>query len=93
MLSYSASLETAQLIQKICKRKNILILNTQESETDISQYVKETKINSKAKIRQRFSPKRKRTFHPCILIFVRIYGKMIRKNMHILTEALCSNRS
>ena len=33
------------LIQKICKRKNILILNTQESETDISQYVKETKIN------------------------------------------------
>lgn len=45
MLSYIASLETAQLIQKICKRKNILILNTQESETDISQYVKETKIN------------------------------------------------
>ena len=45
VLSYIASLETAQLIQKICKRKNILILNTQESETDISQYVKETKIN------------------------------------------------
>ena len=45
MLSYIASLETAQLIQKICKRKNILILNTQESETDISQYLKETKIN------------------------------------------------
>ena len=45
MLSYIASIETAQLIQKICKRKNILILNTQESETDISQYVKETKIN------------------------------------------------
>lgn len=45
VLSYIASIETAQLIQKICKRKNILILNTQESETDISQYVKETKIN------------------------------------------------
>lgn len=45
MLSYIASIDTAQLIQKVCKRKNILILNTQESETDISQYVKETKIN------------------------------------------------
>ena len=45
VLSYIASIETAQLIQKICKRKNILILNTQESEIDISQYVKETKIN------------------------------------------------
>ena len=45
MLSYIANIDTAQLIQKVCKRKNILILNTQESETDISQYVKETKIN------------------------------------------------
>lgn len=45
MISYIASIDTAQLIQKVCKRKNILILNTQESETDISQYVKETKIN------------------------------------------------
>lgn len=45
MLSYIASIDTAQLIQKVCKRKNILILNTQESDTDISQYVKETKIN------------------------------------------------
>ena len=45
MLSYIANIDTAQLIQKICKRKNILILNTQESETDISQYVKEIKIN------------------------------------------------
>lgn len=45
MLSYIASIDTAQLIQKVCKRKNILILNNQESETDISQYVKETKIN------------------------------------------------
>lgn len=45
MLSYIASIDTAQLIQKVCKRRNILILNNQESETDISQYVKETKIN------------------------------------------------
>ena len=45
MLSYIANIETAQVIQKVCKRKNILILNTQESETDISQYVKEIKIN------------------------------------------------
>lgn len=45
MLSYIANIDTAQLIQKVCKRKNILILNTQESETDISQYVKEIKIN------------------------------------------------
>ena len=45
MLSYIANIDTAQVIQKICKRKNILILNIQESETDISQYVKETKVN------------------------------------------------
>lgn len=45
MLSYIASIDTAQLIQKVCKRKSILILNTQEEMTDISQYVKETKIN------------------------------------------------
>lgn len=45
MLSYIANIDTAQLIQKVCKRKNILILNAQESETDISQYVKETKVN------------------------------------------------
>ena len=45
MLSYIANLDTSQIIQKICKRKNILILNAQESETDILQYVKETKIN------------------------------------------------
>jgi hypothetical protein len=45
MLSYIANIDTAQLIQKVCKRKNILILNTQELETDISQYVKEIKIN------------------------------------------------
>ena len=45
MLSYIANIDTAQIIQKVCKRKNILILNTQELETDISQYVKEIKIN------------------------------------------------
>ena len=45
MLSYIANIDTAQLIQKVCKRKSILILNTQEEMTDISQYVKATKIN------------------------------------------------
>lgn len=45
MLSYIANINTAQLIHKVCKRKNILILNTQEETTDILQYVKETKIN------------------------------------------------
>jgi len=45
MISYIANIDTAQLIQKICKRRNILILNAQENETDIMQYVKETKIN------------------------------------------------
>lgn len=45
MLSYIANINTAQLIQKVCKRKNILILNMQEEITDISQYLKETKIN------------------------------------------------
>lgn len=45
MLSYIANINTAQLIQKVCKRKNILILNKQEDKTDILQYVKGTKIN------------------------------------------------
>lgn len=45
MISYIASTETSMLIQNICKRKNILILNKQEGMTDLSQYVKETKIN------------------------------------------------
>lgn len=45
MLSYIANIDTAQLIQKVCKRKNILILNTQDIKTDLSQYVKEIKIN------------------------------------------------
>ena len=45
MLSYIANIDTAQLIQKVCKRKNILVLNTQDIKTDLSQYVKEIKIN------------------------------------------------
>ena len=45
MLSYIANIDTAQLIQKVCKRKNILILNTQDIKTDLSKYVKEIKIN------------------------------------------------
>lgn len=45
MLSYIADINTAQVIQAICKRKNILILNSQEEITDINQYIKETKVN------------------------------------------------
>lgn len=45
MISYIASVDMANIIQKICKRKNILILNSQETETDLKKYVKETKIN------------------------------------------------
>lgn len=45
MLSYIASINTAQIIQTMCKRKNILILNSQEEITDINQYIKETKVN------------------------------------------------
>ena len=45
MLSYIANINTAQIIQTICKSKNILILNSQEGETDINQYIKETKVN------------------------------------------------
>lgn len=45
MLSYIANINTAQIIQTICKSKNILILNSQEGETDINQHIKETKVN------------------------------------------------
>lgn len=45
MLSYIADTNASQIIQKICKRKNILILNSQETQTDIRQYIKETKVN------------------------------------------------
>lgn len=45
MLSYIANINTAKIIQKVCKRKNILILSIQEINTDIKQYIKETKVN------------------------------------------------
>lgn len=45
MLSYIANTDLARNIETICKRKNILILNAQEIETDIKQYIKETKVN------------------------------------------------
>ena len=45
MVSYIANINTAQVIRKICKEKNILILNSQEIETDLVQYIKETKLN------------------------------------------------
>ncbi len=45
MISYIANTENSVIIQKICKSKNILILNSQESETDLNQYMKETKVN------------------------------------------------
>ncbi len=45
MISYIANIDTSQIIQKICKRQNILVLNSQNIETDITQYVKETKVN------------------------------------------------
>ena len=45
MLSYIANTDLARIIETICKRKNILILNSQEIETDIKQYIKETKVN------------------------------------------------
>ncbi len=44
MLSYIASKSTSEIIQKICKRKNILILNSDEN-VNIKNYIKETKIN------------------------------------------------
>lgn len=45
MVSYIANINTAQVIRKICKEKNMLILNSQEVETDLIQYIKETKVN------------------------------------------------
>ena len=45
MLSYIANTDLARIIETICKRKNILILNSQEIEIDIKQYIKETKVN------------------------------------------------
>lgn len=45
MLSYIADISISNIIQNICKRKNILILNAQEIQTDLKQYIKETKVN------------------------------------------------
>ena len=45
MLSYIANIQTAQILQNICKRKNILILNEKTTEIDIKSYLKETTIN------------------------------------------------
>lgn len=45
MLSYIANTDLARTIETICKRKNILILNSQQIETDIKRYIKETKVN------------------------------------------------
>ena len=45
MLSYIADTSISNIIQNICKRKNILILNAQEIQTDLKQYIKETKVN------------------------------------------------
>lgn len=45
MLNYIATENTSKLIKKICKEKNILILYKTENTTNISNYLKETKIN------------------------------------------------
>lgn len=45
MLSYIANIQTAQILQNICKRKNILILNEKTTEIDIKYYLKEPTIN------------------------------------------------
>lgn len=45
MLSYIANIQTAQILQNICKRKNILILNEKTTEIDIKSYLKEPTIN------------------------------------------------
>ena len=45
MLNYIATSETSALIQKICKKLKIMILYENNDITNISKYVKETKIN------------------------------------------------
>lgn len=47
MLGYIADKEMSSIIEKVCKKNNILILDKQENETDLNQYCKETKINFK----------------------------------------------
>ncbi len=45
MLNYIATKNTSALIQKICSKQNILILYQNEDITNISNYLKETKVN------------------------------------------------
>lgn len=45
MLNYIATENTAKLIEKICKNQNILILYKTENTINISEYLKETKVN------------------------------------------------
>ncbi len=45
MLNYIATENTARLIQKICKNQNILILYERQKMTNVSQFLKETKVN------------------------------------------------
>ena len=45
MLNYIATSETSALIQKICKKLKIMILYENNDITNISRYIKETKIN------------------------------------------------
>lgn len=45
MISYIANAENDEIIQKICKIKNILILSSMNEEIDLKQYMKETKVN------------------------------------------------
>lgn len=45
MLNYIASENTSQIIQKVCKDKNILILYETKERVDILKYLKETKVN------------------------------------------------
>ncbi len=47
MLGYIADKEMSNIIERVCKKNNILILDKQENETDLNQYCKETKINFK----------------------------------------------
>ena len=45
MLNYIATENTAKLIKQVCKNQNILILYETQNITNISQYLKETKVN------------------------------------------------
>ena len=45
MLNYIATEDTAKLIKQICKNQNMLILYETQNITNISKYLKETKVN------------------------------------------------